>query len=622
MKKIYHLILFSLLAISAWGYSPSNLAMPVDSFCSVAIGIDSTNTGDVILVAYATGEAPFAYNWSTNENTQSIVVTSWGVNYCVTVTDATGCEATSCLFNQNTCSSYIDSNPAGGLTAVADGNAPFSYVWNTGSTESSISPNAPGNYCVSVTDATGCYSVACYWWGNQPDSCSVFVSVDSANTGIIFTANANGVAPFSYSWSTGATTQSVPLNPNYFGPYCVSVTDATGCVSYNCATFNPCSVHIEYADSVGFNTLVAVGNTWGNASYTWSTGETSQYIVVTDPGLYCVTVTGNGCVSSDCYNFTIPNNFDISGYLYLPDSLNGPANLQGTVELFFNDLNSNAWVSLGTTNIESDPSGWSSYYTFGTQTNAGEYIVKATLDPNMPIAGDYMPTYHFSTVHWDEADLINLPSVGSGLYNIIFNDGTNLLGSGSGNINGTVTEGDGFSANGEGDRSGAPRPNTSVLLFDADGQAITHTLTDALGQYSFNGLPFGTYKIEVEIVGVEQVERWVTLSGSQPTSSGNDFQVTTDGIVLSIHDVVDAASIRAFPNPTNSSVSLSFNAAANFDAKLSLSRADGKLVHTENQRIVKGSQQINLDLSNYPAGLYLLQMTTDSGVLTTKLVKE
>lgn len=617
MKKIYQFILFSLFAISAWGYNP----MPVDSSCSVSISIDSTNTGDVILVANATGDAPFAYNWSTNENTQSIVVTSWGINYCVTVTDNTGCEATACLYNQNTCSSYIDSNPAGGLTVFANGNAPFSYVWNTGSTESSIQPNDPGNYCVSVTDATGCYSVACYWWGNQPDSCSVFVSVDSANTGIIFTAYASGVAPFSYSWSTGATTQSVALIPNYFGPYCVSVTDATGCLSYNCANYNPCSVYIAQEDSAGYNVLVAMGNSAG-MNYNWSTGETSQYIVVTDPGTYCVTVTGNGCVSSDCYYYTTPNNFDISGYLYLPDSINGPANLQGTVELFFNDLNSNAWVSLGTTNIESDPSGWSSYYTFGTQTNAGEYIVKATLDPNMPIAGDYMPTYHFSTVHWDEANLINLPSSGSGLYNIIFNDGSNLLGSGSGNINGTVTEGDGFNANGEGDRSGAPRPNTSVLLFDAAEQPITHTLTDALGQYSFNGLPFGTYKLEVEIVGEEQAERWVTLSGSQPNSSGNDFQVTTDGIVLSIHDLVETASVNTFPNPASGFVNLTFIANSNFDATLSLSRTDGTTVLVENQSVVKGNQVVQLDLSDLSTGLYLLQMTTDSGVFATKILKK
>ncbi|MBI1227648.1 MAG: T9SS type A sorting domain-containing protein [Bacteroidetes bacterium] len=609
MKKFIQLLAFCMISISAWA---NGNASP-DLVCGVSISLDSTNTGDVILTAMPSGDAPFAYIWSTGETTPTVVVTSWGINYCVTVTDANGCVAESCLYNQNSCSASIQITPIGALFANAGGVYPFTYVWSDGSTSSSIFPNAPGNYCVTITDLTGCEASACYSW----PSCSVQITSDSLNPTL--TAEPTGTAPFTFQWNTGANTQTITVNPNNMGNYCVTVTDANGCISSDCQTFNPCNVYITQMDSAGYDILEAFGNP-PSATYLWSTGETSNYIVPSSTGSYCVTVTGGGCTSNACYFYHAPN-FTISGYLYFPDSLNNPGPMEGTVELYFNDTNTNTWELVSTTDIESNANGWSNFYDFGAQNSAGDYIVKATLDPNFPGAADYMPTYHFSTVHWDSADVITTPSTGSGLYNIILNDGSNLTG-GSGNINGTVTEGEGLTSNGEGERGGSPRPNTSVLLFDSNEQPVTHTLTDGQGQYSFGNLPFGTYKLEVEIVGVEQVERWVTLSSDNPTSEGNGFQVTSEGIVLGIHDLLAQSKVQIFPNPTTGIVNFGFEATSNFDANISLARADGQIVLAENQAIAKGYQTLRLDLTNYPTGLYFLQVTTGNEVISTKLVKQ
>ncbi len=624
MKKIIQLLAFCMISISAWANGFSNPFNSNDLVCNVDISMDSTNSGDVILTAITTGDAPFVYTWNTGENTASVMVTSWGINYCVTVTDANGCVAESCVYNQNACSANIQVTPPWALVAVAGGISPFSYLWSNGSTNSTITPNSPGTYCVSITDLTGCEASYCTYWSGQQDTCDVYITFDTLGTGTYFNAIASGTAPFTYQWQPGGTTQSIPLSPVYFGDYCVTVTDATGCEATDCyfgINPNPCSVWIFESDTIGFDALYAIANSPNPISYLWSTGETSSIIFPNNPGTYCVTIQTGGCTGTACYNYSVPNNFTISGYLYLPDSLNGPANLQGIVELFFNDTNSNTWVSLGTTNIETDTAGWSSYYTFGTQANVGEYLVKATLDPSMPIAADYMPTYHFNTVHWDSADVITLPASGSGLYQIIFNDGSNFTG-GSGSINGLVTEGDGFTANEENDRGGDPRPNTSVLLFDSNEQPITHTLTDDQGQYSFANLPFGTYKLEVEIVGVEQAVRWVTLSADKPTSTGNDFEVTPAGIVLGINDLVAESKVHIFPNPTTGIVNFGFEANANFDAKISVARADGKTVLVHNQSVTKGSQSLQVDLTNLPTGLYFLQVTTGNEVISKKIVKQ
>ena len=55
-----------------------------------------------------------------------------------------------------------------------------------------------------------------------------------------------GTAPFTYVWSTGELTQTVPYNPSGT-PQCVTVTDADGCVAESCFWGFPgnCSVEIE-----------------------------------------------------------------------------------------------------------------------------------------------------------------------------------------------------------------------------------------------------------------------------------------------------------------------------------------------------------------------------------------
>ncbi len=43
--------------------------------------------------------------------------------------------------------------------------------------------------------------------------------------------------------------------------------------------------------------------------------------------------------------------------------------------------------------------------------------------------------------------------------------------------------------------NGTPVPNATVKLFDSDGNPYKHTLTDAEGRYSMDGVPSGTYSI-------------------------------------------------------------------------------------------------------------------------------
>ncbi len=286
--------------------------------CSVEIEkVNLDNAGTKIkLVASTKGNAPFTYLWSTGETIPSIVPPHSGT-YCVTITSADGCTAQDCItveIKSNTdCGVEIKVHvsPNGGykLEAIAKGVAPFTYKWNTGSTDKFIYIEKPGEYCVVVTDANGCEAKTCYVWKDTKD-CGVEIKVVYDGGKAKLTAIAKGAAPFKYHWSNGATTESIVVEKP--GEYCVNITDANGCESKACVTVKfsntpDCHVKILILKTLdpSIVKLAAVTYGPGNFSYKWSNGATTQSILVEIPGEYCVVVTNDaGCEAKACVKLT------------------------------------------------------------------------------------------------------------------------------------------------------------------------------------------------------------------------------------------------------------------------------------------------------------------------------
>ncbi|MEO1712356.1 MAG: carboxypeptidase-like regulatory domain-containing protein, partial [Bacteroidota bacterium] len=254
------------------------------------------------LIASVTGSGPFTFIWNTNESTSSIQPTTTGT-YCVTISDGMGCSASDCFFYTampgDSCSVdlIVNPNPAGNLwdiTANPTGTAPFSYQWDTGAQAQSITVQVPATYCVTITDADGCEVVACATIPNNTP-CDVFINVSALGD---LTAIPSGVSPYTYDWSTGANTASI--TPTVTGTYCVTITDATGCTATECYVFaGACSVSFS-SMPVGNNAAVATATATGAAPFTyiWDTGETTASILVTQPAMYCVTMSdANGCTA-------------------------------------------------------------------------------------------------------------------------------------------------------------------------------------------------------------------------------------------------------------------------------------------------------------------------------------
>ena len=107
-----------------------------------------------------------------------------------------------------------------------------------------------------------------------------------------------------YAWTNGATTQSIVVKEA--GSYRVAVTNASGCGSdssvASVVSVNPLpaapAVTTSRSLTLCAGESVTLTATAGFATYAWTTGETTQSIVVNAAGSYRVAVTNaNGCAS-------------------------------------------------------------------------------------------------------------------------------------------------------------------------------------------------------------------------------------------------------------------------------------------------------------------------------------
>ena len=133
----------------------------------------------------------------------------------------------------NTTDTDCQGNNGTATVTASAGTPPYQYNWSNGGGNSSQNNLTPGAYSVTVSDADQCSEVLTFTINTQNNLSLSLVVVDasapgSSDGGISLTVS-GGIAPYTYSWSNGATSQN--LTNLSIGTYTVAVTDSQGCTS-------------------------------------------------------------------------------------------------------------------------------------------------------------------------------------------------------------------------------------------------------------------------------------------------------------------------------------------------------------------------------------------------------
>ncbi|MEL6941895.1 MAG: hypothetical protein AAFO82_04450, partial [Bacteroidota bacterium] len=295
------------------------------------------NDNGRITVEATGGTAPYTYDIG-NGPTNNPEFTDLAVGtYSVSVIDANGCEATpqAIAINESDVITFfpIDVRNAvcdqatGQFSVVASGGeGDFTYdIGNGPTTDFTFTNLLPGDYEVTVTDATGCSETDIVTIENDPGIELTLSEVTDAscgeNNGSAIASTERGLSPISYRlndelFASGEFNNLAP------GDYELIVSDANGCTAEEKFTIEATpELQLEIADiqdadcdaTGGSITVVTTGGT-APVSFNYGRGAVTE-TTFEDlfAGTYIITATdANGCTSTTTARIEASGNLEVS----------------------------------------------------------------------------------------------------------------------------------------------------------------------------------------------------------------------------------------------------------------------------------------------------------------------
>lgn len=602
----------------------------------------STATGNII-----------AWYWNFGDSTTSTLqnpvhqFTSPGTYYvCLTITTDNGLTCTFCdnVYYNNTGNCFADfyaytNNPAGvgldyAFQDISIGSV-ISWLWDFGDNNTSTLQNPLHTYA-----AAGMYNV-CLTIGTS-DSCSstscqtIFVIdtiVSNCQAGFVYGGTGGMFLPgvfidassytgniISWIWDFGDGTTSNLQNPvhnyNSIGYYqvCLTIVTDLNCTDTYCATiyYDPtgtsfCNAEFNYAytpnticnyeyqfTDMSFTTSTIMYWTWTFGDGSTSTDQNPSHCYMAT-GTYQVCleiITADSCMSSFCETITVsgnPTTFTVSGAVFADNSVvtNGVVLLMGSTGSIY----------------AADMSPMGMYYV----QNVVEDTYIALAIPSYVAYPNYVPTYHDSALFWNSATEIVLLSDTSNIN--IHLQGYNSTLTGPGTIAGNIIWIGTKNTNTYKDRMNVSAEDISVLLFDMSDELLSYDLSDANGDFQFANLPYGTYKIYVELAGHVTYPAIVTIDVNNPTISDIVFDIDNGTVYYEVAEIAGVGNDAVvYPNPAHNDLYVEFTLHNAADVKVSALNTLGQEVLTIDQAMPSGKQNLHMDVSNLESGIYFISI--------------
>ena len=282
--------------------------------------------GNIILTVSG-GVVPYTYKWNTLQTTKDRKDLYAGT-YTVDITDAAGTVHTERIVVQPpyplildpiqlsdaTCGSGEDGSAA--ISVKVGRGEPYKVTWSNGVVDQwKVDGLAPGTHSVTVADKFNCDVTVSFEIKAASEGISVSGIVQeptcqNQSSGSIALKVSGGQAPYSFSWSNGASTADLTDVPA--GEYDVLIKDQTGCSYQASYILEPAAV-MRLESTVVDETCAGAGNgqihlkpSGGVPPYTfdWGNGNENPSLEMLTSGIYSVSI-------SDASGCTVQNQFRV-----------------------------------------------------------------------------------------------------------------------------------------------------------------------------------------------------------------------------------------------------------------------------------------------------------------------
>ncbi len=606
---------------------------------AVATDISCNGGSDGSITASPSGGTPpYSYAWSNGGTTATISNLSAGT-YSVTVTDANNCTdvQTNITVNEPAALTATVSgtdilcngaNDGSATVTVSGGTAPYTYAWSNGATTQTASNLSAGTYTVTITDNSGCtYTPA-----------AVTISEPPALTGSITSTNAScgnadgtatitvsgGVAPYSYAWSNGGTTNSISNLAS--GTYTVTVTDDNGCTiteSVNVIDAGAPSVSVQsqvnidcFGDCDGSATVSVSG---GSAPYTYkwndSQGQTSATAVNLCAGTYSVTVTDNsGCKAITTVTLTEPSPITVAASHTDVSCFNGKDGSAAVTVSGGTPPYTYLW-SNGSTSANQNGLSAGNYMVTVTDNKGCESVYTVTVNEPTEIALTFITNDASCAASSDGSATVSV-SGGTPPYIYLWSNGSttqNISGLAAGDYLVTVTDNNSCQKTGMASVGAAPpMPQPEIMV--VNNQLAGPPMMAAYQWYYYDTLIVGatTQFLIPDKTGFYSLVVW----------DDNGCSSESDPVFITITGgrIVTSADWAVYPNPFSELVTIT--ADVPYEVSVMVYDKTGRLVN-----ILKGVppvywQGTDYNGSDLPAGLYILRIVTRDASYSYKLLKD
>jgi gliding motility-associated-like protein len=519
---------------------------------TVQVGVSSTlcsNTCDgAVQIQSLGGTAPYSYFWSPGGANSNTATGLCAGNYAVQTTDANGCQIntsytvaappvltgtiSSVTGTCGLCNGSASLNASGGTT-------PYSYQWQNGQTATTAVNVCQGSINGIIIDGNGCQlslntTVPNIAGPNITGFNSTNLLCNNDNSGTSTVMYTGGTAPLTFNWvSTGQSTSTLSAAPA--GGHCVEITDANGCIAYDCTELLEPNVLTGVPDQnaticFGDSTQLWASATGGTGPYTFNWQAPDNNLIGSGPIFvstdtthsYCFEVTdANGCVASNssCIVISVAPPLDIivSGIqgICLGDSINLtsiPSGGNGSpyaYEWFYADTNS---VSIDNSQNLVNYIGSPGTYYLTLNDGCSEEAIDSALITQEPFPTGEISMIDSTVCFPDEIQFMVTSDIGE-LYEWDF-DSNETIDFTSTDTNAVFT----FSAAGTFD--------VSVTISSAAGCEVTITDSAAASVFASPTADFTTYPTTISIL-IPEVH--VTDASSSASTWSWDF--TSDNLI-------------------------------------------------------------------------------------------